>query len=151
LQESKVFAVGDKVVFADKGQDIWQGGLGVVRRTTDNYGYIDVEILELPPLNTSGSWEVGSLMTDTPKNLELYVEFVEEAVVHPAHYGGDTVYEVIKVCEAWGLDKDSYLFNVVKYVGRAGKKSKATLLQDLKKARFYLDRRIKTLEESSTL
>lgn len=72
----------------------------------------------------------------------------EEAVNHPAHYGGDTTYEVVKVCEAWGLDKDAYLFNVVKYAGRAGKKGDA--LEDLKKARWYLDRKIKRLEEEGT-
>ena len=46
-----------------------------------------------------------------------------EMVNHPNHYGGENnTYEVIKVCEAWDLDKDAYLFNVVKYVARAGKK-----------------------------
>ncbi len=46
-----------------------------------------------------------------------------EMVNHPNHYGGENnPYEVIKVCEAWDLDKDAYLFNVVKYVARAGKK-----------------------------
>lgn len=69
-------------------------------------------------------------------------------VNHPAHYGGeDSVYEVIKVCEAWGLDNDAYIFNVVKYVARAGKKDKAKELEDLKKAAFYLDRKIKNLEK----
>lgn len=68
-----------------------------------------------------------------------------EAVNHPLHYGGeDDPYEVIKVAEAWGLDKDAYLFNVTKYVARADKKGKQ--LEDLKKARFYLDRKIKQLE-----
>ena len=48
---------------------------------------------------------------------------IKEAVKNPTYYGGvDNPYEVIKVCEAWGLDKDAYLFNVVKYVARAGKK-----------------------------
>jgi hypothetical protein len=71
-----------------------------------------------------------------------------EAVEHPAHYGGaDNPYEVIKVAEAWGLDKDAYLFNPLKYIGRAGKKDIAPPLQDLKKGRFYLDRRIQALEE----
>jgi len=70
-----------------------------------------------------------------------------EAVNHPDHYGGDTPYEVIKVCEAWGLDKDAYLFNVVKYVARAGKKQKSSEIEDLKKAAFYLARRIKCLEK----
>ncbi len=69
------------------------------------------------------------------------------AVEHPEHYGGDTTYECIKVCEAWGLDADAYLFNVVKYISRAGKKGDA--LEDLKKARFYLDRRIGLLEAAA--
>lgn len=29
---------------------------------------------------------------------------VSEQVDHPAHYGGDTTYEAIKVIEAWDLD-----------------------------------------------
>ena len=29
---------------------------------------------------------------------------MKETVNHPQHYGGDTVYEAIKVIEAWGLD-----------------------------------------------
>ena len=71
-----------------------------------------------------------------------------EMVNHPHHYGGeDNAYEVIKVCEAWELDKDAYLFNVVKYVARAGKKDTAKELEDLKKAAFYLDRKIKKLEK----
>ena len=73
----------------------------------------------------------------------------KEMVNNPQHYGGvDNPYEVIKVCEAWGLDNDAYLFNVVKYVARAGKKDPAKKLEDLKKALFYLDRRIKNLEKN---
>lgn len=72
----------------------------------------------------------------------------KESVNHPQHYGGEnSPYEVIKVCEAWGLDKDAYLFNVVKYVARAGKKDPAKELEDLKKAAFYLDRRINNLNQ----
>jgi hypothetical protein len=67
-----------------------------------------------------------------------------ETVHHPAHYGGDTVYEVIKVITAWKLDFS--LGNAVKYIARAGKKT-ANPLEDLKKARFYLDYEIKRLEE----
>lgn len=75
---------------------------------------------------------------------KLVEEADQEAVNHPSHYGGDTVYETIKVCEAWGLDKNAYLFNAVKYISRAGKKSSDTL-EDLKKAQFYLNREIKNL------
>jgi hypothetical protein len=71
----------------------------------------------------------------------------KEMVNHPSHYGGESnPYEVIKVCEEWSLDKDAYLFNVVKYVARAGKKESSKELEDLKKASFYLNRKIKNLE-----
>ena len=71
-----------------------------------------------------------------------------EMVNGPQHYGGiDNPYEVIKVCEAWGLDKDAYLFNVAKYIARAGKKDPAKELEDLNKAKFYLERKIKNLSK----
>ncbi len=67
----------------------------------------------------------------------------EEKVVHPAHYGGDTTYEAIKVIEAWNLG--FCLGNAVKYICRAGKKS--DLIEDLKKAAWYLNREIEKLEK----
>lgn len=72
----------------------------------------------------------------------------KEMVNGPAHYGGaNNPYEVIKVCEAWELEKDAYLFNVVKYVARAGKKDPQKELEDLKKAKFYLERKIGLLQK----
>lgn len=60
-----------------------------------------------------------------------------EAAHHPAHYGGENnPYEAIKVIEAWDLNFN--LGNVVKYICRAGKKDKNTLLGDLEKAQEYL-------------
>jgi len=68
-----------------------------------------------------------------------------DAVNHPQHYGGaDDPYEAIKVIEAWGLG--FHLGNTVKYISRAGKKSGQSLLQDLRKARWYIDRLIQNLE-----
>ena len=68
---------------------------------------------------------------------------VKESIHHPAHYGGaDNPYEAIKVIEAWGLG--FCLGNTVKYISRAGKKNK-NALEDLKKARWYLDREISNL------
>ena len=67
-----------------------------------------------------------------------------EEVNHPPHYGGDTTYEAIKVIEAWELGFN--LGNCVKYISRAGKKDPLTVLTDLKKARWYLDREIQNLE-----
>ncbi len=78
----------------------------------------------------------------------IHNQNLKEWVHHPNHYGGaSNPYEVIKVCEAWELDKDAYLFNVVKYVARAGKKNKETELEDLRKALFYLQRRIDSIQK----
>lgn len=69
---------------------------------------------------------------------------MSEAVNHPQHYGGgNNPYEAIKVIEAWGLG--FCLGNTVKYIARAGKKDEAKTLEDLKKARWYLDRHIERL------
>jgi hypothetical protein len=72
-------------------------------------------------------------------------EAAPEAVEHPSHYGGDSVYEVIKVIEAWDLN--FHLGNTVKYIARAGHKDPSKELEDLKKAKFYLDRQIKLMED----
>jgi hypothetical protein len=61
-----------------------------------------------------------------------------DQVKHPDHYGGeDNPYECIKVIEAWELNFN--LGNVVKYVHRNGKKDKLRAIEDLEKAREYLD------------
>jgi len=63
----------------------------------------------------------------------------KEAVDHPAHYGGESnPYEVIKVIEAWNLG--FCLGNTVKYIARA--EHKGATVEDLEKARWYLDREI---------
>jgi Protein of unknwon function (DUF3310) len=67
---------------------------------------------------------------------------MSDAINHPAHYGGDTTYEAIKVIEAWSLG--FHLGNVLKYIRRADEKG--THLTNLKKARWYLDRRIQQIE-----
>jgi hypothetical protein len=72
-----------------------------------------------------------------------------EQVDHPSHYGGDTVYETIKVIAAWGLG--FLVGNCVKYLSRAGKKDPTKLLEDLKKARWYLDEAIKRVERNEGL
>ncbi len=68
-----------------------------------------------------------------------------DQINNPQHYGGDAnPYEAIKVIEAWALN--FHLGNVVKYIARAGKKDPARELEDLKKARWYLDREIERRE-----
>lgn len=68
---------------------------------------------------------------------------MSDSVNHPDHYGGEgNPYEAILVIEAWGLD--FCLGNAVKYISRAGKKGDE--LEDLKKAEWYIQRRIQTIE-----
>lgn len=59
------------------------------------------------------------------------------AIDHPKHYNVGDI-EVIDAIEAWKLGFN--LGNVVKYVARADYKSKP--LEDLKKAKWYLEREI---------
>lgn len=65
-----------------------------------------------------------------------------DLINRPDHYvrGGIEVWDVIEA-----FDLDYRLGNVVKYVCRAGKKDPATTIQDLRKARAYLDRQINLL------
>jgi len=65
-------------------------------------------------------------------------------IEHPSYYGGDTVYETIKVIRAWELG--FLLGNVMKYIARAGKKASSDYLTDLKKAEWYLKEAIQEKE-----
>ena len=68
----------------------------------------------------------------------------QETADHPNYYGGkDNPYEAIKVIEAWNLGFS--LGNTIKYISRAGKKG--DILEDLRKARWYLDREIQKIEK----
>ena len=64
-----------------------------------------------------------------------------DPVNHPKHYTGHpSGVECIQIAEHFGY----CLGNVIKYIWRAGQKGDA--LEDLRKARFYLDREIKRRE-----
>lgn len=77
-------------------------------------------------------------------DIQVKIEAIDKAVNHPQHYGGaDNPYEAIKVIEAWDLD--FHLGNTVKYIARNGKKDAS--LQELKKAAWYLARKIENLEK----
>lgn len=67
------------------------------------------------------------------------------AVHHPRHYNMGSV-EVIDAIDAWGLGFDDG--NAVKYIARARHKGKE--LEDLNKALWYLQHRIKQLQNTST-
>lgn len=66
----------------------------------------------------------------------------DSAVDHPSYYQGKI--EVIDFIEDKHLGFN--LGNCVKYISRAGKKNPDKLIEDLKKARWYLDREISRSE-----
>lgn len=81
---------------------------------------------------------------------------INDPVTHPSHYTSGKI-EVIDFITDQKLD--FCLGNVVKYISRAGKKEsdrsknqtiEEKTIEDLKKARFYLDYKIKMLEQSSS-
>tara|TARA_R110001583_G_scaffold63216_3_gene185247 strand:+ start:190 stop:414 length:225 start_codon:yes stop_codon:yes gene_type:complete len=61
----------------------------------------------------------------------------KEMIDHPDHYNKGR-FEVIEVIEDWGLGFHDG--NALKYIGRFRHKGKS--IEDLKKARWYLDRLI---------
>lgn len=73
---------------------------------------------------------------------------MSDPVNHPAHYGGDVPYEVIKVINAWELSFD--LSTAIKYIARAGKKNPKKTIEDLQKAIFYINDEIKQLQGQGT-
>ena len=67
-------------------------------------------------------------------------------VDHPRHYRKDSGHEAIDVIEAWELNFN--LGNTVKYISRNGIKDPERQIEDLEKARWYLDREIQNLKNS---
>lgn len=66
-------------------------------------------------------------------------------ISHPPHYCFGK-YEPVKVIQDWKLD--FCLGCVIKYVARAGKKEGNLMIDDLKKAKQYLEFEIENLKES---
>jgi len=75
----------------------------------------------------------------------IYSKFTpikDDAVNHPTHYTDGKI-EVIEFIEDKKLG--FCLGNAVKYISRAGKKNKEKEVEDLEKAIWYIERRIKEL------
>ncbi len=63
----------------------------------------------------------------------------------PSHYIEGRKYEPIDVIEDWELD--FCLGNALKYISRAGRKNDE--IEDLRKAIFYIERKIYNLEQKT--
>lgn len=69
---------------------------------------------------------------------------VHDPVNSPSHYTDGNI-EVIDFIEDKNFNFN--LGNSVKYISRAGKKGDSTLIQDLEKAQWYLNREISNLKK----
>lgn len=74
------------------------------------------------------------------------MRYLNDAVNHPSHYTDGKI-EVIDFIEDKNLD--FCLGNAVKYISRAGKKDPEKEIEDLKKAIWYINRRIQELEQEA--
>lgn len=68
---------------------------------------------------------------------------ISDPVNHPSHYTDGKI-EVIDFIEDKNLG--FHLGNAVKYIARAGKKDPEKTVQDLEKAKWYLERKIEQLK-----
>ena len=68
----------------------------------------------------------------------------KEAVNHPSHYNSDpSGVECIDIVK----HRNFCVGNAIKYLWRAGLKSEATQIEDLQKAKWYIDCEIKRLQD----
>lgn len=71
----------------------------------------------------------------------------EAEISNPRHYVEGRTIEPISLIEDWNLNH--HLACALKYISRAGRKHDE--IKDLKKAIWYLERRIKVIEEKKSL
>ncbi len=69
---------------------------------------------------------------------------LNDPVSHPAHYTDGKI-EVIEYIEDKGFG--FHIGNAIKYLSRAGKKDPDKEIEDLKKAIWYINRRIENLKK----
>jgi len=72
---------------------------------------------------------------------------INQEIDRPKHYASKSGRDVIDWCEDFGLMGNAYVFNIFKYLARAGKKDSNSELQDALKAEVYLKRYIQSLKK----
>lgn len=137
MSRTKLWSVTDKydtymeVVWVDTG--LWE--VLIRDSATDATG---VAILD-----TDNLWHLVRALESELKVAHKYegakkAEVTNDSVNHPSHYTAYKGVEVIDLTEQMNFNKG----NAVKYICRAGLKSPETELEDLHKARWYIDREI---------
>lgn len=81
-----------------------------------------------------------------PEGRQVCQNCVSNQVNHPKHYNDGKI-EVIDYIEDQNFG--FCLGNAVKYISRAGKKDKAKEIEDLRKAIWYINRRISQIKRSA--
>lgn len=71
---------------------------------------------------------------------------INQEIERPSHYDSKGGRDVIDIAEEFGFINNAYVFNIFKYLIRAGRKKDNSVLQDALKARVYLNRFISHLE-----
>lgn len=97
------------------------------------------QVMALTKLDFVPTFKMNHIMDNEPKK-------EKEVVNHPEHYNPGP-YEVIKIIEHYELG--FHLGNVIKYILRAGVKNENTYNEDLKKALWYLQRKIDSKETNN--
>ena len=141
--------VGDHVIINTGGRLKWADrNMATIKEFNDpNLVVVQIDDMDtkIPPygLATVFDYEIRPIETSekAPKT---------DPVNHPSHYT-DGKYECIDYLEARGFTRDGYLFNAVKYISRAGKKDPEKYEEDIQKAIWYLDRKIKSLDPKHIL
>lgn len=127
------FHVGDRVRVSPPPGSNTPSGVGVVDYVySDSVYQYDVGLGEHGRFPAKEEWL---------RPADIYPQ-ESDSVNHPAHYTAYKGVEVIDFAEQMNF----CLGNVVKYVARAGRKAGADDLEDLRKARWYLEREIERRE-----
>lgn len=114
----------------------WCSRSGIKKSCTDIYKLI----IRMPIESLIGSSYIKSEIVKPN-------ETINDSVSNPSHYTSGRKFEPHLVIEDWDLNFN--LGNVVKYIARAGRKD--DILEDLKKARQYLDFEIGRLEKGGEI
>lgn len=72
---------------------------------------------------------------------------MNDSVNHPSHYNVGRI-EVITAIEDWGFGEGFNRGNAIKYIVRAGRKDPSKEVEDLEKARFYIEAEIARLKHA---
>lgn len=80
------------------------------------------------------------------ETFDMEMQEGDDEILNPPHYTHGREIEPLDVIEDWGLDRDYYLGNAVKYISRYNRKDPLNPISCLKKAIFYLQRKVDRME-----